>query len=450
MKTEHFPDTTSATEIHNEEELNERLLQQSFDAFKQATLKLQVYYRELEEKVDELNRELLRKNKELQINLLEKEQTQNFLTNIFASSAVGCLVTDSDGIVNYVNQMGLQLIGKPLEKLHGVELNEVFQHPILPQTLARENLKVYDNAKEQELDFQHPNGAKRRLLLSISSMCSEAEEILGIIVNVQDISDIKKMEAEAERKNRLTGMGEMGATIAHKIRNPLGSIELFSALLKKDLDPEAPQQQLIEHIASATQSMNHIISNILEYTKPHPIAEEKQIEIHDLLRDTLELSKHTIADNQVRIITELEAEATVIKGDSELLKQVFRNLISNAFQAILDEPEHRPGEVLVRTRNLRTNNEKILKRFNRVWGRNRSVYREFLHLIEICIQDTGMGMLPEVRRKIFSPFFTTKEHGIGLGLATAHNIVESHGAVLDVESEVDQGTQMTLLFPVLE
>ncbi len=182
MVTEHFPDPPSTREIHTEEALNLRLLQQSFDAFKQATLKLQAYYHGLEEKADELNRELVRKNKELQMNLLEKERTQSFLSNIFASFAVGCIVTDSGGVVNYVNQMGLQLLGSPLEKLHGVELNEVFQHPILPQTLTREELRIYDNAKEQELDFQQPNGLKKRLLLSISSMRSEAEEISGIIV----------------------------------------------------------------------------------------------------------------------------------------------------------------------------------------------------------------------------------------------------------------------------
>ncbi len=450
MKTEHYPDAPATSKHPKEEASNEHLLEESFDAFQQTALELQAFYHELKEKVDELNGELLRKNEELQLNLSEKEQRQNFIANILASSAVGCFVTDSNGVVNYVNLMGLQLIGKPLEKIHGVGLNEVFQHPVLPQTLVREDLKVYDHAKEQELEFRHPNGSKRRLLLTISSMRGEADEILGIIINTQDISDIRKMEAEAERKNRLTGMGEMGATIAHKIRNPLGSIELFSALLKKDLDPEAPQQQLIEHIASATQSMNHIISNILDYTKPCRIAKEKPIEIHELLRETLESWRHEISDRQVHIIMDLEATATEIKGDCELLKQVFHNLIANAFQAILDSPTHEPGKIFISTRNFLTHNETILKRFYSAQERNQGIQDDGLRLIEIRIQDTGMGMPPEIGQKIFSPFFTTKEDGIGLGLATVHHIVESHGAVLDVESEVDQGTQMTLLFPVLE
>ena len=118
----------------------------------------------------------------------------------------------------------------------------------------------------------------------------------------------------------------------------------------------------------------------------------------------------------------------------------FRNLLANATQAVLEE-----GVVIIKSQNIQTNNEKILKRFKGFLGE-----KESLHLIEICIQDTGMGMLPDVKKKIFDPFFTTKERGTGLGLAIVHNIIEAHGAVIDVESEVDQGTQMTLLFPVME
>ena len=150
------------------------------------------------------------KNEELQLNLLEKEQRQNFIVNILASSAVGCLVTDSHGVVNFVNQRGLQLIGKPLEKLHGVGLNEVFQHAVLPQTLVREDLRVYDHAREQELEFRHPNGSKKRLLLTISSMRSEADEILGIIINAQDISDIKKIGSGSRAKKPFDRNGRNG------------------------------------------------------------------------------------------------------------------------------------------------------------------------------------------------------------------------------------------------
>ncbi|MBF0277807.1 MAG: PAS domain S-box protein [SAR324 cluster bacterium] len=427
-------------EEHSEESVNVRLLQQGFEAFKQATLKLQAYYHGLEEKVDELNHELAQKNKELELNLQERERVRNYLTNIFESSAIGFIVTDLDGIITSVNQIGLRLIGEPLKELQGTRLNDVFKSAILPWNPTLADLKFYENAKEQELEFQDPGGKKLRLLLSLSLMYSEFGDILGLIVNVQDISELKKLEAQAERKNRFTVMGEMGATLAHEIRNPLGSIELFSSLLKKEMDPESSQQQLIGHISSAIQSMNHVISNILEYTKPQTSTRGEIIGVHGLLNEILGLTLHLVDDHYVRVQTDFQANTTRIRGDNELLKQVFRNLLANAAQSILEE-----GVVTIKTRNIRTNNEKILKRFRGFLGE-----KENLHLIEISIQDTGIGMLPEVKKKIFDPFFTTKERGTGLGLAIVHNIIEAHGAVIDVESEIDQGTQMTLLFPVME
>lgn len=300
-------------------------------------------------------------------------------------------------------------------------------------------MKVYEKVKEQELDFQRKNGSKIQLLFSISLMYSEFGDILGLIVNVQDITELKKLEAQAERKNRFTVMGEMAATIAHEIRNPLGSIELFASLLKKDLPADSSKQALLSHITSAIHSMNHIISNILEYTKPHLAFTKDIIEIHQFLYDVLDVSQYLAKPNHVQICEKFEAIETYVAGDKELLKQVFFNLMNNAVQAILES-----GSVTVSTRNIHANNEKLLRRFREFLGP-----AESLHLIEIRIQDTGLGMSPEVKKKIFDPFFTTKERGTGLGLAIVHNIVEAHNALIDVESEVDQGTQFTLLFPVL-
>ncbi len=422
-----------------DESVNLRLLRQGFEAFNQATLKLQTYYRGLETKVDELNHELAQKNKELETNLQEKERVKNYLSNILESSAIGIIVTDLDGIITSVNQTGLTLLAESSEALSGQRLNDIFHAQILPWDPTLENLKVYEKVKEQELDFQRKNGSKIQLLFSISLMYSEFGDILGLIVNVQDITELKKLEAQAERKNRFTVMGEMAATIAHEIRNPLGSIELFASLLKKDLPADSSKQALLSHITSAIHSMNHIISNILEYTKPHLAFTKDIIEIHQFLYDVLDVSQYLAKPNHVQICEKFEAIETYVAGDKELLKQVFFNLMNNAVQAILES-----GSVTVSTRNIHANNEKLLRRFREFLGP-----AESLHLIEIRIQDTGLGMSPEVKKKIFDPFFTTKERGTGLGLAIVHNIVEAHNALIDVESEVDQGTQFTLLFPVL-
>ena len=144
--------------------------------------------------------------------------------------------------------------------------------------------------------------------------------------------------------------------------------------------------------------------------------------------------------NSVEMRTDFLATNTKIRGEAELLKQVFHNILINAIQAMVEE-----GEIRLTTRNILTDNRKMLERFTHVPLSHR---RHGMSLLQVSIEDTGTGMSQEVRKRIFDPFFSTKERGTGLGLAIVHNIIESHGAIIDVESEVDQGTCFTLLFPV--
>ena len=438
-----FNNSFEAAPLENTEDeaSNAHLLVQGFEAFNQATTKLREYYRGIEEKVDDLNHELARKNKELELNLLDKERVKTYLSNIFESSAIGIIVTDLEGRITSINQKGLRLTGYTQEEYKGKHVNDFFQFPVLPNELTSEVLQSYQKVKELEIDFRNSKGKRIKFKLSTSPMYSEYHAILGLIVNVQDITELKKLEAEADRKNRFTVMGEMAASIAHEIRNPLGSIELFSSLLKKEIEANSPQQVLIEHISSAIKSMNHIISNMLEYTRPRPISSGEALDMHEFIKDILEFSRTLVEHNRIMVHTDLGATTTKIRGEKELLKQVFHNLIMNAIQAMLE-----PGELFITTRNTSSDNPKLLEHYQNLLGRR----RDRVGLIEISIRDTGIGMPPEVKKKIFDPFFSTKERGTGLGLAIVHNIIESHRAIVEVESEVNKGTCVTLSFLVLE
>ncbi|MBF0236997.1 MAG: PAS domain S-box protein [SAR324 cluster bacterium] len=429
-----------AIEITEKDPINSQLLMQGFEAFNQATVKLREYYRGIEEKVDELNHELARKNKELEQNLLEKERVKNYLSNIFESSAIGIIVTDLDGIITSINQTVLRMTSAMAEEFHGKHLNELLKVEVLPPQMTMALLEPYKQVDEQEIEYIKNDDTRLKFRLYISLMYSEKNDVLGLIINVQDITDLKKLEAEADRKNRFTVMGEMAATIAHEIRNPLGSIELFSSLLKKELPPGTQQQTLIEHISSAIKSMNHIISNLLEFTKPRHVRKER-LDVHAFLYEMLDFCKYLIEHNDIQLETNFSAQMTTILGETELLKQVFHNLIMNSIQSMLE-----PGTLILSTRNLQTKNKKLLKRFQHLPGYR----RKSLKLVEITVRDTGMGMTPDVKKKIFDPFFSTKERGTGLGLSIVHNIIESHSAVIDVESEAGQGTNVTLLFPILD
>ncbi len=415
------------------------LVNQGHQAFLQAAEKLQEFYKRLQQKVAGLNLELDEKNKELEGNLAELETVKNSLSNIFESQAHGMFVTDLEGKVRRVNRAGLQLLGAKVEALTGMHINHVLRRELLPKAV-----KGASAASELEFDetisLVRDDGEALTLRAGLTTMTGENREPQGYIVNVQDITLLKKLEEHAARRDRFTAMGEMAANIAHEIRNPLGSIELFTTLVKKGLPADDAQLELVNHITNGVASMNHIISNLLEYTKPKPVSLQR-VDLHRLVNGTVEFTRFSASQNQVQLNVDLQARHCRINGDAELLKQVFHNLILNAVQAM---PEGGALNIASRQRTL-TNPSMLSRMEDRAGAGKRR--RE---AVELSFKDDGAGMPEDIRRQIFDPFFTTKSRGTGLGLAIAHTIVESHHGVIDVESAVGQGTSFILMFPTVE
>ena len=206
-----LPDHSQFLVLDPEEEtLDAQLLVQGFEAFNQATQKLQDYYRGIERKVDELNSELARKNRELEQNLLEKDRVKSHLNNIFESSALGIVVTDLQGEILSVNQKALRLLDKMAEEVRGLRLNEILGERVLPLRFTPEFMQSLQQGQEQEMTLRGGAGLSRQLRLHLSLMKSDQNEWLGLIVNIQDITDLRKLEEEAERKT-LYGNGTNGS-----------------------------------------------------------------------------------------------------------------------------------------------------------------------------------------------------------------------------------------------
>lgn len=393
------------------------LLDQGFSQFTEAAEKLK-------EKIDILHERLEQKNQELQRNLEEKERVKTYLANIFESLDIGVLVTDMEGQITSVNREGVNILGLGAERLIGEDINA-----LLGTTLVAEGAPGLID--EEPITFKREDAETVKLQLSVTGMPG------GFILNVQDVTELKKLEETAERRNRFTAMGEMAANIAHEIRNPLGSIELFASLVHKGLPEDSEQAQLVNHISSAVTSMNHIISNLLAYTKPRPV-NRQQMDLQQLVAESAEFLELLAAKHEVSVAVNLEAKRPRIRGDEEMLKQVVHNLFLNAVQAMPDG-----GALTIVTRNKTLRDPQQVLRFH-----PEPPVPEELDVIEVAFQDQGSGMPVEIQRQIFDPFFTTKARGTGLGLAIVHNILESHTATIDVDSHVDVGTTMILTFPV--
>jgi len=424
------------TALEMELSQKDTLLNQGFEAFTQAAEKLQLSHKKLQQTIAELNLKLEAKNQELEQNLAEKERVQTYLSNILSSLPIGVVVTDMQAQVTYLNRAGAHMLGRTNEAAQGLSVNDLLGHPLLvatandqpPQLVLSDEALPYGKGSEQ-----------LQLQLSASIMKDEQGQAHGFIFNVQDVTTLKKLEAHAQRRNRFTAMGEMAANIAHEIRNPLGSIELFATLVKKGLNEGDDRLTYMNHITSSVASMNHIISNLLAYTKPRPVT-RKRVDLHALLTEGVEFSAVMAAHNNIEVETQLEATASHIQADAEQLKQVFTNLFINAIQAM---PEG--GKLTLQTRDVTVRDPKLLARLNQ----NRPT-RPATRFVELVFQDTGQGIPKDIQRQIFDPFFTTKSQGTGLGLAIVHNIIESHEGNIEVYSQPGLGAQFVLTFPLAE
>ncbi|MBI3328085.1 MAG: hypothetical protein HYZ81_15460 [Nitrospinae bacterium] len=233
----------------------------------------------------------------------------------------------------------------------------------------------------------------------------------------EHLREKEALEEQVQRTNRLAAMGEMAASIAHEVRNPLGSIELFAALLKQELEQDGGKRTLVEHILSGVKSLNRTISNMLLFTKSLA-ARFEPVDPHQVLEASLVFASHVLRHHRLRLQKSFGADGVTVCADPELLKQVFLNLILNAIQAM---PEG--GTLTLATRLDQ-------------------------HVLEVKVGDTGVGMSAEVTEKIFNPFFSTKDGGTGLGLTIVHNIVEAHNGVIHVVSTRGKGTTFTILLPL--
>jgi signal transduction histidine kinase len=257
----------------------------------------------------------------------------------------------------------------------------------------------------------------RYLSFRISPLQGDAGEHLGTVIIVDDVTQQKSQAEQTQRAKWLSAMGEMADSIAQAVRNPLGSMELFASLLKQELAGDAERVVMAEHILSGVKSLNQNISNLLLYTKC-PIPRLATVDPHQLLEDSLVFASHLVRHHHLRLYKHFATKGMTIHADTELLKQVFLNLILNAIQAMPNG-----GALTLATRS-------------------------YGNVFELQISDTGVGMSSQVSEKIFNPFFTTKERSTGLGLTMVHNAVQAHKGTIHVVSTEGKGSTFILALPL--
>jgi PAS domain S-box-containing protein len=407
---------------------NIEALIKKMEAFNEVAEQLQRSYDELQVRIKKLDLELADKNKELEKNLVEKEEVKNYLNDILESLTNGVIVVDRLGRITTFNQTAGNLTGLKPQNCLGKTLKEVFPFDLFENLVSR----LEKNRREtvsQDQDITTPDKKIIHARVSASPVWDNHGGQIGTVLILQDRTDLRQLEELAHRNQRLREMGEMAAGIAHEIRNPLGSIELFASLLKKDLEEDPEKVKLVQHIRAGVQNMDRIISTLLLFAKSSQPSRQ-QCDINLLLAELLDgLDDIRVPDN-IKVVREFGNEEMLANGDRELLRQVFPNLIRNAIQAMPDGGE------------LRLQTEKALIPVS--GSESGKGTREF---ITVTVTDTGGGICANDLAKIFNPFFTTKDKGTGLGLAISHNIIKAHQGTIEAVSEEGKSTSFRVKIP---
>jgi PAS domain S-box-containing protein len=414
------------TNIGKENSKDIDALIKNMEAFNEVTAQLQRSYDDLQVRIKKLDLELEDKNKELEKNLIEKEEVKNYLNDILESLTNGVIVVNRSGRITTFNQTAGSLTGLKPKNCLGKTLKEVFPFDLFESLVARLEKNRRETVSEDH-DITTPDKKKFHARISASPVWDNHGGQIGTVLILQDKTDLRRLEELAHRNQRLREMGEMAAGIAHEIRNPLGSIELFASLLKKDLEEDPEKVKLVQHIRAGVQNMDRIISTLLLFAKSSQPSRQ-QCDINLLLSELLDGLDDIRVPENIRVVRDFGKEEMLANGDRDLLRQVFPNLIRNAIQAMPDG-----GELLLQTQKAPTP----------ITGEGAGT-RKF---ITITVTDTGGGICADDLSKIFNPFFTTKDKGTGLGLAISHNIIKAHQGTIEAVSEEGKSTSFMVNLP---
>ena len=366
-----------------------------------------------------LSEQLQQTSRELDANRQNLAELRALNQNVVESIPSGLVTLSSTGTASFVNPAGASILrAEPLAMLgrHVTELGFFTPEQWID---AREELST-GSIVRRETDHFGPGGEHRSIGFAVSPLSTLDGNFSGYTVIFQDLTDVKKLEAEVRLKDRMAAVGELSAGIAHEIRNPLAAIAGSVQVLKKSQSLTPQEQRLMSIVLKESERLNKSISDFLRFVRPQE-KRSAEFDVAASLSETLDLLANSPElDERHEIRREIAPPSFQLVGDADQIRQVFWNLARNAVAAM-----PKGGVLTVRT----------------------SVDDSSYHIMFV---DSGRGMSQADLQRLFQPFRTNFPSGTGLGMAISYRIVQEHGGKIDVTSNEGQGTAITITLPALQ
>ena len=352
-----------------------------------------------------------------------------FFRHLVLNLRTGVVAITLDGRIAAMNDMAYRVlglsarpndIGRPFaETLH--DFPEIVR--VLQQAFETDDLP---NRAEMRL-----RKTGRAMGYSLSRIHDDEGRMVGATLFFKDLTRVEQIEERERLRDRLAALGEMAAAIAHEVKNPLASIEVMAGVMKRQLTDRADALETLDDIIKEAKMANAIVVEVLEFVRPIQLQVERAA-LDEVIKDSITLAEGKMRRGAVTINTRISEDVPELLADPHQLRQLFSNLLANAFEALGGE-----GHVDIRALLLPGEDEPA------------DAIDPQPPQVVIEVKDSGPGISAEDLERIFSPFFTTKPQGTGLGLAIVRKVVDAHDGHIDAVSALGRGATFRVTLPVV-
>ena len=338
------------------------------------------------------------------------------MNSVLAGLEDGLILFTRDARAVMVSPAAEKFLGAPASDFLGRRVTEIFPvgHPLF-EALRLEGDELREMASETDLETQE---GRKRVSVSVQEI-QGAGERMGALLTLRDLDSLESINTQLQVSERLAAVGRITAGVAHEVKNPLNSMRLWLENLKESLPPDqdGATAQAVNVLDAEIDRLDAVVKRFLDFARPMDVRLEPT-QLAELLREVLEVAQPQLHRAKVEVAQLLPIGIPEVFVDRDLLKQAVLNLVLNAVDAM-------PGG-----------------------GQLQLTLSRRGEVAEITVGDTGKGIPPELRQKVFQLFFTTRPGGSGIGLASTFRIVQLHNGSINFTSEVGRGTTFRIELPL--